>query len=353
MAKTRVIGLDIGTTHLRAAELEFAGARSSRNPPTLLRYHEAELPAGAVRDAEVVDIGLVSNVLRQMWSHGKFSTRDCMIGVGNQRVVVRELELPWMPLTQIKASLPFQVQDLLPIASSEALLDYLPTGESASATGRMLSGLLVAASRETVNASILAVEGAGLRPRLVDLNAFALLRSLTQGEYAARTVALVDIGAKATNVVISASGVPRFVRTLAMGGQDATEAVARAMSISIPEAEGLKREVGVGFTVPPELAVAAEAVSGASRTLIEAVRNTFVYYSGGHPGAGIETAILTGGGSSLPGLGQYLASASRVPVVLGDPLSTLRIAPTAGRERLVGHESLLAMSVGLAYGVAA
>lgn len=351
MAKTRVIGLDIGTTHVRAAELEFPSGRPEGSP-TLIRFHEAPLPLGAVRDAEVTEIGLVSGVIRKMWAQGKFTSRDCVIGVGNQRVVVRELDLPWMPASQIRASLPFQVQDLLPMASSEALLDYWPTGESDGAAGRMLSGLLVAASRDTVNANVLAVEGAGLRPRMVDLNAFALLRGLARGELAQRTVALVDIGAKVTNVVIASQGVPRFIRTLPAGGQDVTEAVARAMAIAVPEAEALKRELGVGFAVPPELSLAGEALSAAATSLVESIRNTFVYFAGNNHGQAIDVAVLTGGGANLPGLGQYLASASRLPVTLGNPLANVKIGSSSGRA-FVGQESLLAMSVGLAYGVAA
>jgi type IV pilus assembly protein PilM len=151
-----------------------------------------------------------------------------------------------------------------------------------------------------------------------------------------------------------AHGVPRFIRTLPLGGQDATDAVARAMGIAGPEAEALKRQIGIGFAVAPELQGASDALAGATRTLIEAVRNTFVYYSGNNPGAGIEMAVLAGGGSHLAGLGQYLSSTSRVPVTLGDPLSTLAVARTAGgREAFVGHESLMALSVGLAYGAAA
>ena len=93
------------------------------------------------------------------------------------------------------------------------------TGEQ----GRLVQGLLVAAVRDTVTANVMAVESAGLRPTMVDLNAFALLRAMTRGDLAQRTVALVDIGARVTDVTIVAHGVPQFVRTLPSGGQDATD----------------------------------------------------------------------------------------------------------------------------------
>lgn len=354
MASTRVVGLDIGTTFVRAAELEFGGGpRSARQTPTLHRYHQVPLPLGAVRGGEVSDSATVSAALRQLWAQGRFSTRDVVIGVGNQRVLVRELEMPWMPLAQVRAALPFQVQELLPMSVDEALLDYYPTGEVTGQNGRAIQGMLVAAQRDTVTANVLAVEGAGLRPSMVDLNAFALLRSMVRGELLDKVVALVDIGARVTNVVVAARGMPRFVRTLPSGGQDATDAVASALSISAQEAEGVKREIGIGYAVPPERQAAAEAIATPTRALIEAVRNTFVYYQGNHPGAGIETVVLTGGGCHLPGLGQYLASASRLPVTLGDPLSTLKVHKQVNRAALGDAGSLVAMPIGLAYGVAA
>ncbi|RYV52867.1 type IV pilus assembly protein PilM [Pengzhenrongella frigida] len=354
MATTRVVGLDIGTTRLRAAELEFgAGGPSGKSPARLLRFAEVPLPHGAVRDGEVTEPGVVSGMLRQMWQQAGFSTKKVVIGVGNQRVVVRELDLPWMPLAQLRASLPFQVKELLPMATDEALLDYYPTGEHETDTGRTFRGMLVAAQRDTVNANVLTAEGAGLETVMVDLNGFALLRSMIRGDLANQCVGLVDVGASITNIVIVDHGVPRLVRVLPAGGMNVTTAVASAMGIAAAEAETMKREIGIGHAVGPERAAAAEAITGVTQTLIEAIRNTFVYYQGNNPGAGIDVALLTGGGAHLPGFGQYLASASRLPVALGDPLAGLKLGKNLDRARLAGAESLVALSVGLAFGVAA
>jgi len=355
VANTRVIGLDIGTTAVRAVQLEF-GKSGPVGPgqPTLARYGEAPLPLGAVRDGEVTERDVVAHAIRELWAHYKFESKDVVIGVGNQRVVVRELSLPAMPLPQLRASLPFQVQDLLPMSTDEALLDFYPTDQFDGENGLTVHGLLVAAVRDTVSANLLAVESAGLRPTMVDLNAFALLRCMTRGVLKEQTVALVDIGARVTDVMIARNGVPRFIRTLAMGGQDVTDAVARTMSISNAEAESLKRRLGVGFTVPAEYAEVAEVVSNVTQNLVETIRNTFVYYSGNNPGSLLDSAVLIGGGAHLPGFGQYLASASRLPVSLGDPLEKVTVARTAGgREAFAGIESLIALPMGLAYGAAA
>ncbi len=352
MGSSRVIGLDIGTTAVRAAEVEF-GSGGQAGVPTLHHAAAVPLPPGAVRDGEVVEHRVVSDAIKSLWAKGGFSSKDVVLGVGNQRVVVRELELPWMPLNQLKASLPFQVQELLPVASSDALLDYYPTGESEGERGRQVHGILVAAQRDTVAANVLAAESAGLRPVVVDLNGFALLRALCRGEYAQHVVAFVDIGARLTNVVVADRGAPRLVRVLPSGGQNITDAVAAALQVPQPEADAVKRSVGLGFSPAPGQEVVAEAIVEATRTLVESIRNTFVYYASNNPGRGIESLVVTGGGSQLPGLGQFLSSSTRLPASLGDPLAGFRLGKNLDRSRLQEIGSQVALPIGLAYGVAA
>lgn len=348
MAKTGAVGLDIGTTHVRAAELERSGSSA-----TLTRYGEVTLPPGAVRDGEVHDPSVVADALRRLWAQAKFTSKDVNIGVGNQRVVVREVDVPRMPAAQVRAALPYQVQGLLPMPLDEALLDFYPTGEGESANGPTLHGMLVAATRDTVSASLMAVESAGLRPRMVDLDSFALLRALARGPYGQGTVAVVEVGARRTHVVIATDGRPRFVRILAAGGQNVTDAVVSALGVDQVQAEEIKRNVGIGAAVPPEYAPASEAVSTAVVKLVESVRNTFTYFAGNNHGAGVESVVLTGGGAHLPGLGQYLASATRLPTAFGDALAGVQFGKSVDAQQLRAMSSLVALPVGLAYGEAA
>lgn len=349
MAKASTVGLDIGTTRVRAVELEHSGSGG----PTLSRYGEVPLPPGAVRDGEVNDIAVVADALKALWTQAKFTSKDVNIGVGNQRVVVREIDVPRMPASQVRAALPYQVQELLPMPLDEALLDFFPTGEGQSSSGPTLKGMLVAATRDTVNASIMAVESAGLRPRLVDLDSFALLRALARGQDARGTVAVVEIGARTTHVIVATDGLPRFVRILAGGGQNVTDAVAAALNVDVQRAEEMKRHLGIGATVPPELAAAGEAIGTVVTHLVEAVRNTFTYFAANNGGQGVDRLLLTGGGSHLPGLGQYLSSATRLPAAFGDPLAGLTVGKQVDTARVRDISSLVALPVGLAYGVAA
>ena len=91
MSKTQVIGLDIGSTAVRAAQVEFSGkSASSSQQATLVRYGEVPIPLGAVRDGEVAEPEMVAHALQELWSRAKFDSKEVVLGVGNQRVVVRD-----------------------------------------------------------------------------------------------------------------------------------------------------------------------------------------------------------------------------------------------------------------------
>jgi type IV pilus assembly protein PilM len=156
VAARNAIGLDIGTSGVRAAELSFG-----RHGVTLEKFGQVAVPAGSVRDGEVVDQAAVSEAIRELWSATKFSRKDVVLGIANQRVVVRSVEVQWLPAAELRRSLPLQVADQLPMPVSEAVLDFHPLEEIHSPRGRMLRGLLVAAVRESLLGNVRCVERAG------------------------------------------------------------------------------------------------------------------------------------------------------------------------------------------------
>jgi len=347
MAQRNAIGLDIGTSVVRAAELSFGRAGI-----TLKRFGQVVLPEGAVRDGEVVDPDSVVNGLRQLWGATGFSHKRVVMGVANQRVIVRQLELPWMTPEELRGSLAFHVQDVLPIPVEAAVLDFFPLEEVTGEAGnRMLRGLLVAASRDTVLANVRCAEQAGLTCQSVDLTSFAVLRSMgRQTGLEVETEALIDVGARVTNIVVHSAGTPRFVRILLMGGQDVTDAVAERVGVPTSEAEALKQQVGLVNTAP-EAAAVSRAVNTTAQDFVDEIRGSLDYYAASTPAFRVERVLLCGGGSRLGGLRERLAAATRLPVVEGDPFATLRVGNTGlDAHQIEFVKPLAAVPVGLALG---
>ncbi len=347
MAGRTAIGLDIGTSVVRAAELSYG-----RGGITLERFGQVVLPEGAVRDGEVVDQAPVVSSLRQLWSAAGFSHKRVVMGVANQRVIVRQIELPWMPPSELKASLPLQVQDFLPIPIEQAVLDFFPLEQTRDPNGTLgLNGLLVAAARETVLANVRCAEKAGLRCVSVDLTSFAVLRAMgRQTGVEIEAEALIDIGARVTNVVVHRSGSPRFVRILLMGGQDITDAVAERLGVTAHQAEGLKQQLTLGYATE-DLAAVQRAVAATMQEFVDEIRGSLDYYATANPSAPIERILVSGGGSRLDGLLDRLSSATRLPAVAGDPLASVRLGKTGLDERQIDFvKPLAAVPVGLALG---
>jgi type IV pilus assembly protein PilM len=346
MAARTAVGLDIGTSGVRAAELAYGPGGVS-----LERFGQVAVPAGAVRDGEVVDAAAVTAAIRELWQATGFSSRRVVLGVANQRVMVRSVELPWLPLKELRDSLHLHVAELLPTPVDQAVLDFHPLEEVAGPRGRFLRGLLVAASRDTVLANVRCVEAARLQPVAVDLTSFAVLRAVdTLPIDDPTSEALVDIGSRVTNVVVHAGGVPRFVRILLMGGQDVTDALAERVGASLAEAEQIKLHVGM-VGAGDDLHDATRAVQATAAAFLDEIRGSIDYYNSSHPQSPVSRVTLSGGGSLLRGLAARLQEAVRVPVQAGDPLARLRVGRTGlTPDQLALVQPLAATPIGLALG---
>lgn len=310
VAGRTAIGLDIGTSGVRAAELSFG-----KTGIALEKFGQVALPEGAVRDGEVIQSDVVTHAIKELWANTKFSSKQVIVGVANQKVIVRQVDLPWAPMDELRASLPYQVQDTIPMPVEQALLDFYPLDELTEDNGtRLLRGLLVAASRDMVQAQLDAIQHAGLQPVMVDLTAFAVLRSLAATDdlgMGTRMEALVDIGARVTNIIVHEGGIPRFVRILLMGGADVTDALSERTGTSRSEAEARKHEMGMNVSSDEMEDQAAGRVMDASgQAFVDQVRGSLDYYMASPGARPIDRIVVTGGGSRLTGLIERLYSAT-------------------------------------------
>ena len=346
---SQVVGVDIGSASVRAVEL----SKSVGNAPTVIRFHEVPLLAGSVRRGEVLDVSTVAMAMKRLWSEGRFTTKNVVLGMGGPRVLSRDLSMPKGPLVQIKAALPFHVGDMLPVPVSEALLDFYPISEEFSDSGPVIKGLLIAAIKEAVSANVSAVTEAGLRAAQVDLTPFALARAFTPVRGSTGLAAIISIGANSTNVVVVQDGVPQFVRIIAAGGEDITETIATELQVARPNAEQIKRQVGLGAVGLDATQQAAVAVAQEVATqLLISLRDTLSFYVQSHPQSEFDRIILTGGGSHLVGLAPALRQLIAVPVVQAPAIARTQLAPGVKARATPERIEAMTTAYGLALGTA-
>jgi len=342
-----VVGVDIGSTSIRAVEVQgFDGAK-----PHIVRWGEIPLPPTSTRRGEVVEVSTVGTALKRLWSTGGFKTKEVVLGMGGSRVFARDLSVPRASMAQIRESLPFIVQDLLPVPVADALLDFYPIAEEAAESGPQVSGLLVAALKDAVNANVSAALGAGLRPVHVDLIPFAMTRALAPLRSARGRDVLVSVGANSTNVVVAHDGVPQFVRILTNGGDDVTRTIATRLQWAPDQAENAKRAVGMGGPMTrPEDRPVLEIVYDVVGELLSGIRSTISYYAAAHPADPPQRILLTGGGAQLLGLANALQEITGLPVAFAEAVTALPAPRRGGEEASRADRDSFTTAYGLALG---
>jgi type IV pilus assembly protein PilM len=342
-----IVGLDIAGSSIRGVEVTDA----DRARPTVLRVAEVPTPDGAVSRGEVLEPNTVAGALKQLWSIGKFRSKDVMLGMGNQRVLSRDLTVPQAPIAQIRESLPFQVQDMLPVPVGDAILDFYPVSDGVDESGPVIHGLLIAAIKDAVLANVKAVQLAGLNPVGVDLIPFALSRVLVGRQQRSGTVALVQLGADTTSVVLVSDGVPQFVRIIPTGGNDITRALAGRLDISFEQAEAVKRHLGIGGNAQtPDDARAVAATFDTVNELMSSLRNTISYFVNTRPSDTVSSIVLVGGGARLIGFRDALADTTHIPVEIGSVFDGATFGRSIRAEDVTAHGDAIAVAYGLAVG---
>lgn len=339
------IGLDIGSTAVRAAEISVE--KSQRR---LRRYAQVGLAPGAVVDGEVVNPGAVSEALRRLWAEGSFSSNKVVLGVSGHRLIVRQADVPALNDEDLRSALRFDAQELIPIPMEDATFDFQilerhgATDDDGRSTMRIL---IVAAHRELLRGHLVALQGAGLEAVAIDASPLALMRVVPPSGPDSGVEALVAIGGELTTVAVRQNGMPRFIRSLAVGGSKLTAGIANSMHVDASIAESLKR--GYAPAGAPQLAQARKAMTAELRDLGEDVRATMDFFVSQADGSRIERLLVTGGASQTDGLVEQLAGGLDLDIRRIDPFANLVLGDLGlDTDSLARARATAATAVGLA-----
>jgi type IV pilus assembly protein PilM len=321
--------LDIGSSAVRAAEIDTGQGRR-----VLRRYAQVGLPHGYVVDGEIVNVAGVSEALRRLWAEGGFSKTKVVSGISGPRVFVRQADVPALNREDLRSSLKFNTQELVPIAMEDASFDFSVLdggddprdGNQPPAGDRTMRILIVAAHRDVLRTHLATLKGAGLTATAMDAAPLALMRAVPPSSEGADPLAaevIVSMGSELTTIAVRQGGAPRFIRSLTVGGDNITETIANAMHLEMAAAERLKR--GAVAAGAPQLAQARKAMSVELRDLAEDVRGTVDFFMSQTEGSTIERLLITGGASQTEGLAVAIGNTVSASVVQIDPFSNITL----------------------------
>ena len=345
-ATDKLVGLKIGGSQIAAARINNNGVAE------LVQLARMPLQSGIVVGGELRDPDALGGALKAFFAEHKLPRRGVRLGVASSRIGVRIFEISGIDDEhQFVNAVRFRAQEALPIPLDEAVLDYRVLSEGVNAEGEPVRRvLLVVAHKDLVERYVEACRIAGIQLAGIDLEAFALLRSLAPpADRNGSALVAVSIGHERTTLAVSDGRVCEFTRVLEWGGWAINVAVGRALGMEAEDVEEIKRGLSLnGAREVPGLAPEqAQAAVDAVRHSVEALARDLVsslqYYQGQPGSLGIGEVMLTGGTAHLVGLAEELERLLGVSVRVGDPLRRLKVEGPVAENDL----GSLAIAIGL------
>src|SRR4051795_2745444 len=338
-ATKTVVGLDLDPAHLAAAEVHVNGSIAVK------RGAVAPLRPGVLRDGEVTDGPALTEALKQLWADAGLAKR-VRLGIANQRIVVRTLDLP--PLEDPKAiatAVHVEAPDHIPMPMEEAIVDHQVLGIVDTPSGRRTRVVVVAVRREMIERYVEAVKAAGLQIEGIDLSAFALVRSLCEPDVDDNTGLLYINVAGLTNVAVASGEHCLFTRAAAGGLDSMVHLLADRRGLTLEHSVQWLSHVGLETPLAevegdPEVVAAARLVlEEGVHQLADTVRNSLNFYRMQQNAETVQRAVLTGPAVAIPGFADQLG------VSLGIPVET-RVVALHGES--TAEPARLAVAAGLA-----
>lgn len=353
--KDTTVGIDIGSNCIKAVEIE-----PTASGWTLVNAAVAPTPKDCIKDGSIVNIVDVSADIRTMLREAGIKATGAVCAISGSQVIVRQVQFPKMPEAALRKSIRFEAGKYISSSMEDSVVEFEILGDAEDPS--QMNVMLVAAPRDMVDSRVAALESAGLEPLVIDIESFALIRSLVEfnatDEYLGATVALIDVGASHADVDIVSKGEFALTRNIPIAGDSFTNAIKSLIGGGFDEAEQAKRAMTVNH--PIDQLTAAEPDNKCWRVvqplldeLIREIRRSVHFYQSQFPegsaDAQVSKIVLTGGTARIPGLGEYISNKLNTPAEVAQVFKHTAISTgQVAQEFIDEHGPVLAVCTGLA-----
>jgi type IV pilus assembly protein PilM len=339
-----VVGLDIGSSSVKAVELKAAG-KGFR----VAAFDTEPVPPDSIVDGAIIDGAAVADAIRKLFDRNKaFKTKDVAASLSGNAVIVKKINLPVMTEAELAQSIYWEAEQYIPFDIQDVNLDYqiLDPGTGAEGKGTM-DVLLVAAKKEKIADYTGVIAQAGRVPVVVDVDVFALQNAyeMNYGVDAGAIVVLLNAGASAININILSGDQSVFTRDISIGGNAYTEALQRELGLGFDAAEQLKRGEGHNGHAFADAQPVLHAMT--DNVLLE-IQKTFDFFKATAASDRIDRIVLSGGASRVDGFAAALQDRFETPVELFDPFRQVTFDAVRLQTDAAAGMPVAAIAVGLA-----
>ncbi len=317
-AKKNLVGLDIGSSSVKAVELQRKGSALH-----LMSLGFENLQPDTVVDGQIMELNNVSNVIVSIFNEHTIKTQRVAAGVSGHSVIVKNIVLPQMSEDELQESFSWHAEEHIPFDIADVNLDYQVTGNSSDA----LHVLMAACKSDKIANVKQAIQLAGKHPVIIDVDAFALQNcyEVNYQPKAGEVVALLNIGAATMNINILNGARSVFARDASVGGSQYTSLLQKELGLTFEQAEAVKR--GLPFPEGIEARPIQPIIETVSEILALEVKKTMDFYraTAEEGGESIQKILVAGGGSKLPGLADFLAKHFEIAVEVFDPFRQIEV----------------------------
>jgi len=313
-----MVGVDIGSSSVKAVELQ-----GKNGDFQLVSLGYESLEPDSVVDGQIMELNSVSNAISNIFNEHKIKTNRVAAGVNGHSVIVKNIILPQMSSAELQESFAWHAEEHIPFDIADVTLDYHVTGTTDDA----IHVLMAACKRDKVANLKQAIQLAGKQPSIIDVDAFALQNcyELNYDPQPNEVVALLNIGASTTNINILNGNRSVFTRDATFGGNQYTSLLQKELGVTFEHAEQVKR--GMPLPEPVEDRDIAPILETVSDILALEIQKTMDFYRATveDGGVAVEKILVSGGGSKLAGLIDFLAKQFEMPVEIFDPFRKIKV----------------------------
>jgi len=313
-----MVGVDIGSSSVKAVELQ-----GKNGDFQLVSLGYEGLPADSVVDGQIMELNAVSSAIGNIFNEHKIKTTKVAAGVNGHSVIVKNIVLPQMSEEELQESFAWHAEEHIPFDISDVNLDYHVTDSTPDA----IHVLLAACKRDKVANLKQAIQLAGKQPAVIDVDAFALQNcyELNYDPQPGQVVALLNIGASTTNINILNGNRSVFTRDATFGGNQYTSLLQKELGLTFDQAEQVKRGLPLPDSVEPrDIEPILDTVSD---ILALEIQKTMDFYRATVEDGeeAVQQILVSGGGSKLRGLVEFLSTRFEIPVEVFDPFRKIRV----------------------------
>lgn len=337
-----ILGLDLGSDSFRAVELE-----ENRDKIILTKYGLYDSPKKSHHGESPLDSSAYSSAIKSFVSEVGFSTPDVVVSLPESEVFTRVVKLPAMSEKELKSAIAFEAEQYIPIPIKEVNFDFQILDSDVMDKDKM-NVLIVAAKNKVLEGYVKMLRDAGLTPRGLEPEALAIGRVL--GDDAGRPSAsvVVDVGSTSTQIIVTYKGAVRFTRSVPIGGESITRAVAQKLGFEFAQAEEYKKTYGLDKNQAGGKVY--DVVKEVFDKILLEIKKSRIFYTTHNPNVIINRVILSGGTALMPGLLFYMANSLDLEVELANPWRNIQFSPKTElyKDQLIGQGPLYVTALGLA-----